>query len=97
MSDTVQWTRGNHNFKFGGDYIHTYDLSENLTSVFGSYSYTSVANYLTDYYDSQSAATAAQADHYSSYSQGFGPLGFQFTTSDYALSSRRMSGRLRRV
>ncbi len=52
VSDTVQWTHGNHSIKFGEDYIHTYDLSENLTSVFGSYSYTSVANYLTDYYDS---------------------------------------------
>ncbi len=38
VSDTVQWTHGNHNLKFGEDYIHTYDLSENLTSVFGSYS-----------------------------------------------------------
>ena len=85
VSDTVQWTHGNHNFKFGEDYIHTYDLSENLTSVFGSYSYSSVANYLTDYYDSQSASTAAKANHYTSYAQGFGPLGFQFTTSDYAV------------
>jgi outer membrane receptor protein involved in Fe transport len=85
VSDTVQWTHGNHNLKFGEDYIHTYDLSENLTSVFGSYSYSSVANYLTDYYDSQSASTAAKANHYTSYAQGFGPLGFQFTTSDYAV------------
>jgi len=84
VSDTVQWTHGNHSFKFGEDYIHTYDLSENLTSIFGSYSYTSVVNYLTDYYDSQNSSTAAQANHYSSYAQGFGPLGFNFTTSDYA-------------
>jgi hypothetical protein len=84
VSDTVQWTHGNHSFKFGGDYIHTYDLSENLTSVFGSYSYSSIASYLTDYYDAQNASTAAKANHYTSYAQGFGPLGFDFTTSDYA-------------
>jgi hypothetical protein len=84
LSDTVQWTHGNHSFKFGLDYLHTYDLSENLTSIFGSYSYTSVTNYLTDFYLAQNAATAGQANHYNTYAQGFGPLGFDFTTSDYA-------------
>jgi hypothetical protein len=90
VSDTVQWTRGHHNFKFGVDYIHTNDLSINLTSVFGSYSYgnsgstTAVTQYLTDFYLSQNPATASRANHYTSYQQGFGPLGFEFTTSDYA-------------
>lgn len=90
VSDTVQWVRGNHSLKFGGDYIHTYDLAENLTDFFGAYSYgnqgatSAITNYLTDYYLSQSPATASLANHYSSYGQGFGPLGFQFTTSDYA-------------
>jgi hypothetical protein len=90
VSDTVQWTHGNHSFKFGLDYIHTTDLSENLTTIFGSYSYgnfgatNALTQYLTDYYLSQNPATAAQANHYTSYGQGFGPLGFNFTTSDYA-------------
>jgi hypothetical protein len=90
VSDTVQWTRGNHTFKFGGDYIHTNDLSENLTQIFGAFTYgtqgttSGLTSYLTDYYLSQNPATVAQANHYSSYAQGFGPLGFEFTTSDYA-------------
>ncbi|HEY4047560.1 MAG TPA: TonB-dependent receptor [Acidobacteriaceae bacterium] len=90
VADTVTWTHGNHTFKFGGDYIHTYDLSENLVNVFGAYTYNAqgttsgLANYLTDYYLAQNAATVNQAQHYSSYQQGFGPLGFQFTTGDYS-------------
>ena len=96
LTDTVVWVRHNHTIKFGGDYIHTNDLSQNLSSYYGGYSYgTSIggasivapnatANYLTDYYLAQSPATAGQAAHYSSYSQGFGPLGFEFQTGDYA-------------
>ncbi len=83
-TDTANWQRGNHSVKFGVDYIHTYDLALNLTSVFGSYSYSTVASYVSDYYLSQSASTAAAANHYNTYSQGFGPLGFQFSTGDYA-------------
>ena len=96
LTDTAFWVRGNHSIKFGVDYIHTNDLSENVSSYYGGFTYgTSIggnslvapnatANYLTDYYLSQNPATASQAAHYTSYSQGFGPLGFEFQTGDYA-------------
>ena len=84
VTDTVNWVRGNHNVKFGIDYIHTNDLSENVSNYYGAYSYTSIANYLTDYYQSQDPSTAGLPGHYSSYHQGFGPLGFEFQTGDYA-------------
>ncbi|MGA9667702.1 MAG: TonB-dependent receptor [Terracidiphilus sp.] len=91
VTDTVLWVHGKHTIKYGGDFIHTNDLSENLTSYFGGYSYgtsstapNATANYLTDYFLSQNTATASQAAHYTSYSQGFGPLGFEFQTKDYA-------------
>lgn len=84
LTDTVEWTRGHHDFKFGYDMVHTYDLSENLTSQYGTYSYSSIINYIEDFYLAQNPATAAQAMHYSSYSQGFGTLGFNFSTVDYA-------------
>jgi hypothetical protein len=83
-TDTANWQHGNHTVKFGFDYLHTYDLAINLTDVFGAYSYSTVANYVSDYYLSQSAATQAQANHYTTYQQGFGPLGFQLTTGDWA-------------
>jgi hypothetical protein len=89
-TDTVFWVHGKHTVKFGADYIHTNDLTENLTSYYGAYSYgtsssapNATANYLVDYYLSQNPATASQAAHYTSYSQGFGPLGFEFQTGDY--------------
>ena len=84
ITDTANYVRGKHTFKFGIDYIHTNDLSENISNYFGAYSYTSTANYLTDYYQSQNAATAGLPGHYSTYNQGFGPLGFEFQTGDYA-------------
>jgi hypothetical protein len=84
VTDTVQWVHGNHTFKFGGDYIHTNDLSENLSSFYGGYTYTTPATYLTDFYLAQNPATVSQAAHYSGYQQGFGPLGFEFQTGDYA-------------
>jgi hypothetical protein len=97
ITDTATWVRGNHTIKFGIDYIHTNDLSENLSSFYGGYSYgtsnptnssllapNATANYLTDFYLSQNPATVSQAAHYNGYSQGFGPLGFEFQTADYA-------------
>jgi hypothetical protein len=86
VSDTMNWVRGNHNFKFGGDYIHTNDLVNNLFSGFGVYSYSTLTSYFTDFYDSQSTnpAVIAKAKNYSSYVQGFGIPGLEFQTGDYA-------------
>ena len=83
ISDTANWTHGKHNVKFGLDFVHTYDLAQNLRTQYGSYSFTSLTNYFTDFYLAQNAATAGGAKHYSSYQQAFGPLAFDFTTKDY--------------
>jgi Carboxypeptidase regulatory-like domain/TonB dependent receptor len=84
-ADTVNWIRGNHSIKFGGDYIHTYDLISNLFAQYGEFSYSTLTSYLEDAYLSQSAATVGQAHNYSSYQQSFGPAGLNFTTGDYSL------------
>jgi Carboxypeptidase regulatory-like domain/TonB dependent receptor len=84
VADTVNWIRGNHSIKFGGDYIHTYDLINNLFAQYGGYSYSTLTNYLTDLYLSQNPMTVSQAHNYSSYTQGFGRSGLDFTTNDYA-------------
>jgi hypothetical protein len=86
IADTANLVRGNHNLKFGVDLIHTHDLSQNLTAVFGSFGYTG-ANYgaLEQYFtDLNKTNACGGAECYGSYSQGFGPLGFQFNTNDYA-------------
>ncbi len=89
LSDTVQYVRGNHSIKFGVDFLHTYDLSQNLFAQYGGYSYggsgnAALVSYVEDLLLSQNPATAGQAKHYQSYTQAFGAQGFEFTTVDYA-------------
>lgn len=83
VADTVNWIHGNHNFKFGGDYIHTDDRINNLFSGFGVYSYSTLAAYFTDLTFSQGASTASKAKNWSSFTQGFGIPGVEFTTGDF--------------
>jgi Carboxypeptidase regulatory-like domain/TonB dependent receptor len=85
VADTVNWVHGRHNFKFGGDYIHTNDIVNNLFSGFGVYSYSTLPSYFTDFYLSQDplAANRARAKNFSSYVQGFGIPGLEFQTSDF--------------
>jgi hypothetical protein len=88
ISDTVNWIHGNHSVKFGGDYVHTYDLLSNLYNQFGGYTYsgnTTLGNYISDAYLASNASTAAQAAHYNYFNQGAGLAGLQMTTGDYSL------------
>lgn len=88
LADTVEWVRGNHDFKFGGDYIHTDDRISNLFNQFGGYSYsgnTPLGNYFADLYLSQNPTAGKVAENYTSFSQGAGPAGLEFTTGDYSL------------
>jgi hypothetical protein len=98
IADTANLVRGNHNLKFGVDYIHTYDLLQNLSSQFGSYSYTTGANnqslaaYITDANVTNGCAiantttnTVTHQECYNSFSQAFGSQGFDFAQSDYAV------------
>jgi hypothetical protein len=85
FADTITWTLGKHTVKFGGDFRHVNELSQNLRFQYGSFSYTSVANYLSDLLAPNKCGSAHTAACYSSYSQAFGPLGFTFSTDDMAL------------
>ena len=86
FADTVTWTHGKHIFKFGGDFRHVNEVAQNLRYQFGSFSYSSVANYLSDLLDPNQcvSSTGAKVACYSSYQQAFGPLGFSFNTNDIA-------------
>jgi hypothetical protein len=83
-ADTVSWSRGRHNIKFGVDIAHTHDLSENLRTQYGSFSYSTIGNYLSDLMQPSRCGTAHTTPCYSSYQQAFGPLGFSFNTNDLA-------------
>jgi hypothetical protein len=84
FADTVSWTLRKHTLKFGVDYAHTNDLSENLRFQYGSYSYTTLVNFFSDFYKPDSCGTAHNLPCFSNFQQAFGPLGFQFNTNDYA-------------
>ena len=85
FADTVSWTHGKHSLKFGVDYAHTRDLSENLRFQYGSFSYSNLANYFSDLNAVNTCTGSTGAvPCYSSYQQAFGPLGFEFNTDDYA-------------
>lgn len=82
IADTMTWTHGKHTFKYGVDIAHVDDNSQNLFNGFGSYSYSSLLNYFSDL---NKPNTCAGKPCYSSFSQGLGLAGLEFTTNDYAL------------
>ena len=89
FADTVSWIHGKHSWKFGVDIAHSNDLSENLRFQFGSFNYTTVLNYLSDFKNPGHCTTGVAPNFtfipcYSSYQQAFGPLGFTFNTNDVA-------------
>ncbi|HEX4068361.1 MAG TPA: carboxypeptidase regulatory-like domain-containing protein [Acidobacteriaceae bacterium] len=85
LSDTVEYIRGNHDFKFGEDYVHTNDLISNLYNQYAGFSYSgadTLGNYVSDLYLSQQGQTA---QNFSYFNQGAGLPGLDFTTGDYAV------------
>src|SRR6476660_3198247 len=85
IADTVNWTEGKHSFKFGMDFRRVHDNSQNLRTQFGSYSYSSVTNYILDATLGKGCGTAATplpCYNSNGFSQAFGPIGFEFDTTD---------------
>jgi hypothetical protein len=82
IADTVTLTRGKHSFKFGVDFSHVNDNGQNLFNGFGSYSYSSLLNYFSDF---NAPNTCAGKPCYTSFSQGLGLPGVEFTTNDYSV------------
>ena len=88
LSDTVEWVRGNHTLKFGEDYLHTNDLISNLYNQYGGFTYsgnTPLGNYLVGPLSLAEPVTGKKAQNYTSFNQGVGAAGLEFTTGDYAL------------
>jgi Carboxypeptidase regulatory-like domain len=102
-SDTLAFNHGKHFIKVGFDTYRTGDRISNLFEGFGVYSYSNMADYITDVEgfrnpttlnpggtpatagllcQSLNGATLVQIPCYSSFTQGFGPAGFNFRTYD---------------
>lgn len=82
VADTVTWSHGKHSFKFGMDYSHVNDVSQNLRTQFGSFTYSNVSNYILDAL--VTGGCAGNLPCYTNFSQAFGPQGFEFATNDVA-------------
>ncbi|MEP6945089.1 MAG: TonB-dependent receptor [Acidobacteriota bacterium] len=76
FADSFTWTLGRHSLKFGGDFNNVSDVLDNLFQNAGVYSYSTLADFLTDF-------SVPSQKRYSSYNQGFGPSAFSFKTQDY--------------
>ncbi|MDR3746812.1 MAG: TonB-dependent receptor [Acidobacteriota bacterium] len=82
--DVVTWIKGKHTFKFGMDFNHVNDNTQNLRFQYGAYSYSSLLNYFSDFYGTNTCTSGKkQVPCYSNYQQAFGPLGLNFNSNDY--------------
>ncbi len=79
-ADNLSWTVGNHNLKFGGDYLNTEDYTNQLLTGNGSYSYSNANLFALDYSDN-----TTNAKHYSSYQQAFGRRDVDVKFNDIAV------------
>ena len=48
VGDTAAWVKGNHDFKFGVDLVHNYDIMNNTYEGNGVWSYSYLGNYFAD-------------------------------------------------
>lgn len=96
VADTLGWSHGKHLLKFGVDFNHVNDQISYLNTGGGEYYYNNRVDFFSDYIASQIPAVlaatkgmvcgtaASPLQCYNEYQQGFGPLGFSFSTMEYA-------------
>lgn len=95
--DNVTLTQGNHTIKFGGDFLRTNDVLDNLFQEGGVYSYSNINDFIVDYtnWTSNGALRAAGRVcststrlagrcYTNNFAQGFGQPRFEFNTTDLA-------------
>ena len=95
--DNVTLTHGNHTIKFGGDFLRTNDVLDNLFQEGGVYSYNNINDFIVDYVNWTSGGALRTAGgicststrlagrcYTSNYAQGFGQPRFEFNTTDLA-------------
>ncbi len=86
-------THGSQTIKFGGDFKRDHDRIDNLFQGFGSYSYSNLQDYLSDFISpagtpnnatATTGAASTQTRRYNSYAQAFGLGQYEFSTPDIA-------------
>jgi outer membrane receptor protein involved in Fe transport len=97
IGDTAAYQWGHHNIRFGADFVHNYDLQNNLYQSNGSYSYANLGLYVADILKPSGACDPLTASGtpsltkttggygcHSGLTQGFGPQVFDLATLDMA-------------
>jgi hypothetical protein len=96
VADTFSWSRGTHLLKFGFDFNHVNDVEDNLFRESGDISYSTRADYLSDFaaaannltprctFTPPAPAAPFAVPCYSSFNQQLGPSKFTFSTNDLA-------------
>jgi Carboxypeptidase regulatory-like domain len=91
IADTLTWSYGKHTLKFGFDTSHIDDNSQNLFEQFGSFSYSTLTDYFSDLNAPDTCLqpvgpgkTNVHVPCYSSYAQGLGLPGVDFTSNDFS-------------
>ncbi len=96
VTDNMSVAHGKHLTKFGIDYNHVNDLMSNLYQGGGSYSYSTLADWVSDYSAWAASPTSPaklctytprggtpmSVGCYGSFYQAFGPMSFRFATDD---------------
>ncbi|HEV7645435.1 MAG TPA: carboxypeptidase regulatory-like domain-containing protein [Pyrinomonadaceae bacterium] len=80
--DTVTAVLGNHTLKTGFDIKFTKDNISNLRSEYGSYSYNTIQDFITDYTTASNSLVSQK--RYATYQQAFGLRDYTLKTPDYA-------------
>jgi hypothetical protein len=98
VEDILYYGLGKHSLRIGADFLHNFDRIQQEPNYFGSYSYSSIANYLTDLatkgttggcnstagVGTATTSGAGAYDCYTSVFQTYGRTGFSISTMDYA-------------
>lgn len=91
IGDTASLLLGKHNIRFGEDFVHNYDLQNNLYQGNGAYTYSSsIVNYFSDLLSkgrtcNSTGSGVGTYSCYNSFTQGFGPAIFDLSTQDYGV------------
>ena len=88
IADTLSWSKGKHNIRFGADIVHNNDVQNQLFQAQGTFTYsTSIVNFLSDLARPNGSCNPALSgvgtlSCYNSYVQGAGPAAFTLNTTD---------------
>jgi outer membrane receptor protein involved in Fe transport len=84
IADTVNYSHGHHNLKFGIDFINTSDGINNLYQQYGQYSYSGVPQYFASLYDPNHAYFTNFYQAFQGNSVSNPVKTYTFTTNDLA-------------